>query len=138
MICNLVRVDQVVRGHAEASARHLLHRAAAQIAVRIALEARLVFAALAGVRHAANAVHRNGQRLVRFLADRTEAHRAGREALHDLLRRLNFFDRNRRIRVLQLHQSAQRAQMPALLIDQVGVLLERRRVVLPHRDAAAC
>ena len=32
---------------------------------------------------------------------------------------------------LELEQAAQRAEMPALLVDQVGVFLERREVVLP-------
>ena len=90
-----VGVDQVVGGDAEARRGHLLDGAAAQIAVRIGLEARFVFAAFAGVRLAADAVHGDGQRLVRFLADRAERHGAGREALDDLLRRLDFFERNR-------------------------------------------
>jgi hypothetical protein len=46
----LVGVHQVVRRHAEAARGHLLDRAAAPVAVGIAAcEARLVFAALAGV-----------------------------------------------------------------------------------------
>ncbi len=90
----LVGVDQVICGHAEAAAGHLLDGAAAQIAVRIALEARFVFAALAGVGHAADAVHGDGERLVRFLADGAEAHGAGGEALDDLLGRLDFVQRN--------------------------------------------
>ena len=98
----LVGVDQVVGGYAKASAGNLLHRAAAQIAVRIALEALFVFAAFAGVRHAADPVHGDGQRFVRFLADGAVAHGARREALHDFLGRFNFFNRNRLLRVLQL------------------------------------
>ena len=67
----------------------------AQVAVGVGLEARFVFAAFAGVRLAADAVHGDRQRLVRFLADRAERHRAGGEALDDLLRRLDFLERNR-------------------------------------------
>ena len=88
----LVGVDQVVGGDAEAAAGHLLHGAAAQIAVGVALEALFVFAAFAGVRHAAEAVHGDGQRFVRFLADGAEAHGAGGEALDDFLGRLHFFE----------------------------------------------
>ena len=73
-----------------------------EIAVGVALEALFVFAAFAGVRHAAEAVHGDGQRLVRLLADGAEAHGAGGEALDDLLGRLDFFDRNRLVGVLQL------------------------------------
>src|SRR5262245_47679441 len=50
----LVGVDQVIRGDAEARARHLFDRAAPEIAVRIALVAFLALAALAGVRAAAD------------------------------------------------------------------------------------
>ena len=77
-------------------------------------------------------VHRDRQRLVRFLADRTVAHRARREALHDLLRRLHFLHRNRLVGILQLQQPAQRTVVPALIVDQVRVFLERCRIVLPH------
>ena len=58
--------------------------------------AQRVLAAFAGVRLAADAVHRDRERRVRLGRDRAEAHRAGREALDDLLRRLDFVDRHRR------------------------------------------
>ena len=57
-----------------------------------------VLAALAGVRLAADAVHRDGQRLVGLLRDRAVGHRAGREALDDLADRLDLVDRDRRPR----------------------------------------
>ena len=62
-----VGVDQVIGGDAEARGGHLLDRAAAPVAVGIALEASFVFPALAGVGFAADAVHGDGQSLVRFL-----------------------------------------------------------------------
>ena len=128
----LVGVDQVVRGHAETRRGHLLDRAAPQIAVRVGLEALFVFSALARVGLAADAVHGDGQRLVRFLADRSERHGARGEALHDFLGGLDFFERNRRVALLQLHQAAQRAQVGALLVDEVGVFLKCLEAVLPH------
>ncbi len=91
----LVGVDQVVGGDAEAAGGHLLDGAAPQIAVGVALEALFVFAALAGVGLAADAVHGDGQRLVRFLADGAERHGAGGEALDDFAGRLHFFERHR-------------------------------------------
>ena len=115
----LVGVDQVIRGDAEPRARHLLDRAAP-----LRAEARLVFSALARIALAADAVHRDGQRLVRFLRNRAVAHGAGGEPLDDLLRRLHLFQRNRFVRALDLEQSAQRAELPRLLVDQVGVFLE--------------
>ena len=60
------------------------------------LEAVGVFAAFAGVRLAADAVHRDRERRVRLGRDRAEAHRAGGEALDDLRRRLDLLDRHRR------------------------------------------
>ena len=63
----LVGVDQVIGGDAEARGGHLLDGAAPQSPLHRA-EALFVFAALAGVGLAADAVHGDGQRLVRFLA----------------------------------------------------------------------
>ena len=59
------------------------------------LVARRIFAAFAGVRLAAEAIHRDRNRLVRFLADRAVRHRAGREALEDRFGGLDFVDRHR-------------------------------------------
>ena len=107
----LVGVDQIVRGHAEARRRHLLDRAAPQIAVGVWLEALFVFAAFARIRFAADAVHGDGQRFVRLFADGAERHGAGGKALHDFFRGLDFFERDRLRRFLQLHQAAQRAKI---------------------------
>ena len=73
------------------------------------------------------------RRLVRFFADGPVAHRAGREALDDLLGRLHFIERNGLVGVLELEQAAQRAQMAVLIVQQIGVLLEGGRIVLAHR-----
>ena len=103
----LVGVDQVIAGDAEAARRHLLDRAAAPVAVGIALEAGGIFAALAGVALAAQPVHRDGEVFVRLLADRSEGHRAGLEALDDLAGRLDLFDRYRLVPGFELEQAAQ-------------------------------
>ena len=86
---DLVGVDQVVDGHAEAPGGDLLDRRAALVAV-----ARLVLAALAGVRARAEPVHRDGERLVGLRRQRAEAHPAGGEALDDLLGRLDLLERD--------------------------------------------
>ena len=75
------------------ASRHVAHR---------------ILAALAGVRLAAEPVHRDRERLVRLARERAERHGAGREALDDLGRRLDLLDRDRRLRVLEAEQSAQR------------------------------
>ena len=81
------------------------------------LEAVALLAALAGVGLAADPVHRHRQRGVRLAADRAEAHRAGREALHDLARRLDLLERHRRSGRLELQQAADGQQPPALVVD---------------------
>ena len=67
----------------------------------IGLEARLVLAAFAGVGRRADAVHGDGQGLVRFLADGAEGHGAGGEALDDLAGRLDLLERDRRAGLLE-------------------------------------
>ena len=91
----ILGVDEVLARDAEARRRHLLDGAVPRVAVRIGHVPGRILAALAGVRLAAEPVHRDRQRLVRFLADRAVGHRAGREPLDDRLDRLDFVDRNR-------------------------------------------
>ena len=59
------------------------------------LEAVGVFAAFTGVRLAADTVHGDSQRGVRFGGDRTERHRAGSKTLDDFFCRFDFFQRHR-------------------------------------------
>ncbi len=91
----LVGVDQVLGGDAEAGAGHLLDRAAPEVAVGVGDVAPRLLAALAGVAAAADPVHRDRQRLVRLGADAPEAHRPGDEAPHDGLERLDLLDGDR-------------------------------------------
>ena len=134
----LVGVHQVVGRDAEARRSHLLDRATPPVAIGIACKALFVFPALAGIGLPADAVHRNGQRLVRLFADGPERHGAGGEALHDFPGRLHFFDRHRLLRQLELHQAAQGAQSlcfgysPALSIPGMS------RSSPAGRRAAAC
>ena len=127
----VVGIDQVIGGDAEARRSHLLDGAAAQIAVGIGLEARFVLAALAGVGFSADAVHGDGQRFVRFLADRAERHRAGGKALHDFRGGLDFFERHRRSGGLELEHAAQHLQIAVLLVH------DRRRIPGRSRTSTA-
>src|SRR5204862_489572 len=110
---------------AEAPGGDLLDRAAAEVSVGVGHVARGVLAALAGVRAAADAVHRDRERLVRLLADRSVRHRAGGEAPEDGLDRLDLVDRNAGAVGLELHQAAQRRELLALVIADLRELLER-------------
>ena len=129
----VVRVDQIIRRDAETRRGHLLDRAAAQIAVRVRNEAGLVLAALAGVRFPADAVHGDGQRFVRFLADRAEGHRAGGKALHDFGGRLDLIEGNGRAVRLEIKHAAQHLQIAILLIHDVREFPEALEFLLPHR-----
>ena len=91
----------------------------------IGIVALRIFAAFAGVALAADAVHGDGQRFVRFLADRAVGHRAGLEALHDALDRFDFLDRNRLRVFLKSSKPRSVHQVPRLLVDQRGVFLEQ-------------
>src|SRR6202158_4039620 len=120
-------------GRAETRRCHLLDRAAAKVAVGIANEAGGILAALAGVALAADPVHRDREIFVRLLADRSERHRAGLEALDDLRRGLDFLKRHRRAPGIKFEQRAQRRERPALLIDESRIVLEQAEISGPHR-----
>src|SRR5579862_4958441 len=79
----IVRVYQVVRGHTEASGSHLLDGAAAQISVGVWYIASLVLAALTGIGFSTDAIHGDGESLMRFLADGAEGHGARGKALYN-------------------------------------------------------
>src|SRR5690606_26769588 len=114
----LVGVREIPDCDAEAPGRDLLDRRAARVAGRQRLEARRVLAAFAGIALAAQAIHRDRERLVRLGGDRAEAHRAGAEALHDLARGLDLVERNRWTcdARLEVEQAAQRARLARRLV----------------------
>ena len=120
----LLGADQVFAGDAEAAAGHLLDGAGAAIAVGVGLIADRVFAPFARVALAADAVHGDGQRLVRFSRDRAVRHRAGGKSLDDLVGRLDFVERHRLVGRLEFEQPAQREQLPLLIVDQLAELAE--------------
>src|SRR5438034_3998859 len=71
-----------------------------------------IFAALAGVRLAADPIHRDRKRRMRFGRDGAETHRARREPLDDFLRRLNVVDRyGHALARLEFEQPAQRLEL---------------------------
>ena len=140
-----VGVDEIFRRHAEAARGDLLDRRAHRIAVRHRLEAVGFLAAFAGVGLAADPVHRDRQRGVRLARDRAKAHRAGGEALDDVLGRLDLVERDRLallvVGALDPEQAAQRQQPLGLLVEDLckravallriaahGVLQRARRI----------
>src|SRR3546814_9536509 len=92
----IIGIDQIFGGDAEAARSDLLDRRAHRIAILPRAEAIRLLAALTGVGADADAVHRQTERRVRLPADRTEDHLPGRAALHDLAGGLHFVDRTGR------------------------------------------
>ena len=88
-----------------------------------------VLPALAGVRLAAEAVHRDRERLVRLARDRAERHRAGREALDDLARRLDLVERDRAPSSASRNSSSPRsvARARRVLVDELASTRRRSR-----------
>ena len=128
-----LRLREVEARHAEAARRDLLDRAVLRVAALIRPGvARGILAAFAGVRLAADAVHRDGERLVRLAGDRAVAHRARLETLQNFVHRLDFLDRHRRLR-LKIQQPAQRVEILHLLVHERAVLFERLVAPAAHR-----
>src|ERR1700761_9193983 len=107
-------------GDAEAARSHLLDGTVLPITIGQALVAIRVLAAFASVALATHAVHRDGKRFVRFLADRTIRHRSGLEAPDDSLDRLHLLD-GYPLGGLELQQPAQRRQLRRLIVDESRV-----------------
>ena len=116
---DFLRAGEIRARDAETSRSDLLYRR-----VLLGAEARGVFSALARVRFAAETVHSDRHRSVRFLGDRAVGHRSGLEALDNLARGLDLLERNSAVLVVdEIEQSAQSVRL-LLVVDHRGVFLE--------------
>ena len=86
----LFGTNQIFAGNAKAPAGHLLYGAATLCAQTAGH-----FPTFAAVAFAAQAIHGNGQTLMRFLADRAITHCPRFEAAHDVFHRFHFVERHR-------------------------------------------
>ena len=141
---DLVGIDQILGGHAKAAGSDLLDGGTQRVAFLegvVAFDARGtdhfrqlltslqrletlgILAAFTGIRLAADTVHGDGQRGVRFGRDRAERHGAGGKALDDFLGRLDFVERDRTALRLEFEQAAQGQVTLGLIVDQLGVFL---------------
>ena len=118
----LVGVGEVVDRDAEPAGGDLLDRRALRVAVGQRLEPLGVLAAFARVALAADAVHRDGERLVGLGRDRAERHGAGAEPLDDFAGRLDLVERNRLPvgGLLELEQAAQLAARAGVVVRVLG------------------
>ena len=128
---DVVGIDQIFGGDAEAARGDLLDLGAHGIAVRHGDETVGFFAAFAGIGTAADAVHGDGQGGMRFSGDGAEAHGAGRETLDDINGRFDFIQRHA-FAGLELHQAAQGEKALILFVDALGEELVFGRIVAAH------
>ena len=129
---DVVGLDEVLAGDAEPARGRLLDGAAAVVAVGVAHVAARVLPALAGVRLASDAVHGDGQGLVRLGGDGAVGHGAGGEALHDLPNRLHLLQGDRLAALgAQPEQAPQGSQVLGLLVDGLRVRPEDVEATLP-------
>ena len=128
---NFFSVGEVFARDTETAGGDLLDGGVFRISVGHQVVAQRIFAAFAGVGFAADAVHRDRERLVRLGGNGAVGHGAGLEAFHDRFDGLDFFERNRGRR-LELKQTAQRAELGALFVDDFRVAAEGREARRAH------
>ena len=87
------------------------------------LEALLALAALAAVGAGADAVHGDGQRLVRLGRERAQGHARGDEALPDLGDALDLVERHRRQLAVEVEQVADRDRVLRVAASRVKLLV---------------
>ena len=104
-------VDQIIAGDAKAARGHLLDTRVAHRAVTF-----WILSALAAVGAAADAVHGDRERFMRFLADRAEGHGAGGKALDNGLHGFHHVDREGPIRQLEFNEPTQGGEVPGAVI----------------------
>ena len=115
-------MNQVVCRDPEARRGHLLDGTVLGIAVWKRHEPFRVLAALSGVALGTQPVHSDGQGLVGFFADRAEGHGASRKPFDDLLRWLDFLQRDGLRQGLELQESSDVRPALALVVHQRGEL----------------
>ena len=120
------RVDEIFRRHAEASRGHLL-----DLGILLGAEAHRIFAALAGIRARAQAIHGDRQRLVRFRRQSTQRHAGAVKAQQYRGQRLHFLDGDGGRVGFDLEQIADARHRP--LVHQRGELLVPLIVARHHR-----
>ena len=103
----ILGAGQIVDGHAKTAGSHLPDGAGAAFAVGVRRVAFGIFAAFAGVAHAADAVHGDGDGLMGLRAQRAETHGAADEMLQDAFDGFHFVQRDGLFRFAELQQVAQ-------------------------------
>ena len=111
-------VAQIVDGHAEASARHLLDRAVAHLAPGVGFVAGFILAPFTGVAFGSYFIHRDGDGFMGLRAEGTQGHGPGDEAAQDGIRAFHFLQRDG-VRGSEFKQAAQGAEVLRLVVAVV-------------------
>ena len=101
---NLFGADQIFAGNAEPSGGHLFNCGAFIQTVRSYGQTLRAFASLSAVRLAAQTVHGNGKRLMRFPGNGAVGHCAGLEPFYNRINRFHLFNRNSLFRKPKVQQ----------------------------------
>lgn len=129
---NFAGVDEVLARHTEAAGGHLLDGGILGVAVVQREEAVGILAAFTGVGLATDAIHRDRQRLVRFLRDGAIGHGARLERCM-----IDSTDSTSSIGMespaLKSSRPRRGAVIAGLVVDEFGVLLEDRVAARAHR-----
>ena len=121
-------MNEVIGSNAESSRSDLLDRTHFRITVRHSLISFRILTAFTGVGLTAQAVHRDRQRLVRFLTDGTVGHRTCLKALDDIFYRFDFVDGDRLLRRNEFQKASDRAQSFIFFVQAAAVFLIDRIV----------
>ena len=117
-----VGINQIFGSDTKAARSHLLDSTTSRLPVGARLEALSIFATLTGVALGTNAVHGNSKSLVSLLADSSERHGTGDEAVHDILNAFYLIDGDRGA-FLEVEEIANEYGL-LLAIDSSGIFLE--------------
>ena len=119
---DFVGIHEILGSDTEAARSHLLDSTTSRLPVGARLEALSIFATLTGVALGTNAVHGNSKSLVSLLADSSERHGTGDEAVHDILNAFYLIDGHRGA-FLEVEEITNEDRL-LLAIDSSGIFLE--------------
>ena len=119
---DFVGIHEILGSDTEAARSHLLDSTASRLTVGARLETLGIFATFTGVALCSDAVHGNSKSLVSLLADSSERHGTGDEAVHDILNAFYLIDGDRGA-FLEVEEIANEDRL-LFTIDSSGIFLE--------------
>ena len=127
--CTLSHLDldlpcgyQILAGHAEPAAGHLLDGRAAVILGSCGSKTLIALTTLTGIGLALQMIHGDGQSRMRFLGDGAVGHGTGLEPAYDLVLTLHLFQRDPFLRIVEVQKTPEISCL--LCINHFCILLE--------------